>query len=88
MYSYIRFLMMSFRMRTLLSFFNGVLVYGNFNSSRDDDDGFTFPPLFWSTVTSGSCLWCLLSRACSWNLSWQYVNPMSWSVMDGEGGFG
>lgn len=39
-------------------------------------------------ATSGSYLMCLCSKACSWNLSWHYVNSMSWSVIDGEGVMG
>ena len=49
---------------------------------------FTFHPSIWSMAISWSYLWCLCVRACSGNLSWQYVNSMSWSVMNGEGVMG
>jgi hypothetical protein len=37
---------------------------------------------------SGSYLACLCVRACSGNLSWQYVNSMNWIVCLGEGDIG
>ena len=39
--------------------------------------GLVFQPLFCSVVISGSYLACLCERACSGNLSWQYVNSMN-----------
>ena len=39
--------------------------------------GLVFHPLICMVLTSGSYLVCLCMRACSGNLSWQYVN---WNV--------
>jgi hypothetical protein len=36
-----------------------------------------FHPLFCMVLFSGSYLACLCVMACSWNLSWQYVNSMN-----------
>ena len=47
--------------------------------------GLVFHPLFWMLLISGSYLACLCVRACSGNLSWQYVNSMNWIVCVGEG---
>ena len=69
-----------------VEYFDGVFMYGNSNNSGDGDEWvFFFQLLFWSMAMSGSYLLCLCSRACLGNLSWQYANSMSWSVMDGEG---
>ena len=39
--------------------------------------GLVFHPLLRMLSFSGSCLACLCVRACSRNLSWQYVNLMN-----------
>ena len=39
-------------------------------------------------LISGSYLVCLSMRACSGNLSWQYVNSMNWIVFLGDGDMG
>ena len=39
--------------------------------------GFVFQPLFCMVLISGSYFACFCVRACSWNLSWQYVNSMN-----------
>ncbi len=47
--------------------------------------GFVSQPLFRVLLTSGSYLSCLCARACSGNLSWQYVNSMNCTVYAGVG---
>ena len=44
--------------------------------------------LFCMVVINGSYLLCLCVRAWSGNMSWQYVNSMSWIVTLGEGVYG
>ena len=39
--------------------------------------GLVFHPLFSMLLISGSYLVCLFARACSRNLSWQFVNSMT-----------
>ena len=39
--------------------------------------GFVFQPLFRIVLISGSYFVCFCVRACSGNLSWQYVNSMN-----------
>ena len=50
--------------------------------------GLVFQPLFWMVLIRGSYLASLYVMACSGNLSWQYVNSMSWIVCLGEGDMG
>ena len=50
--------------------------------------GLVFHPLFWMVLFSGLYLACLCVRACSRNLSWQYVNSMNWTVWLGDGDMG
>ena len=50
--------------------------------------GLIFHPLFSIVLISGSYLVCLCVRACSGNLSWQYVNSINWIVCLGEGSIG
>ena len=50
--------------------------------------GLVFHPLALSVVISGSYLVYLCVRACSGNLSWQYVSSMSCTVWLGEGSIG
>ena len=50
--------------------------------------GLVFHPLFCMVLISGSYLICLCVRACSRNLSWQYVNSMNWTVYLGDGVIG
>ena len=47
--------------------------------------GFVFHPLFRMLLISGSYLACFCVRACSGNLSWQYVNSMNCTVCAGVG---
>ena len=47
--------------------------------------GFVCHPLLWVLLISGSYLSCLCVRACSGNLSWQYVNSMNCTVYAGVG---
>jgi hypothetical protein len=47
--------------------------------------GLVFRPLFYMVLISGLYLVCLCMRTCSGNMSWLYVNSMSWSVRVGEG---
>lgn len=47
--------------------------------------GLVFRSLFCMMLISGLYLVCLCMRICSGNLSWQYVNSMSWSVRVVEG---
>jgi hypothetical protein len=50
--------------------------------------GFCFQPLLLIVLISGSYLSCFWVRACSWNLSCQYVNSMSCIVCACEGSRG
>src|ERR1700738_1065911 len=50
--------------------------------------GFVCHPQFCIVLMSGSYLLCLCARAWSGNLSWQYVNSMSWIVSSGVGVMG
>jgi hypothetical protein len=50
--------------------------------------GFVFQPLHPIVLISGSHFSCFCVRACSWNLSWQYVNSMSCIVCVCEGSRG
>ena len=50
--------------------------------------GFVCHPRLCIVLMSGSYLLCLCARAWSGNLSWQYVNSMSWIVSVGEGDIG
>lgn len=45
--------------------------------------GFTIHPRSCIVLISGSYLVYLCSRACTWNLSWQYVNSTNWNVWVG-----
>ena len=45
-------------------------------------------PRFCMVLINGSYLLCLCVRAWSINMSWQYVNSMSWTVTLGEGVMG
>ena len=47
--------------------------------------GLVFHPLVCKVLISGSYLVCLCVRARSRNLSWQYVNSLSWTVYLGDG---
>ena len=47
--------------------------------------GLVFHPLFCIVLISGSYLVCFRVMACSRNMSWQYVNSMSWNVAAGVG---
>ena len=50
--------------------------------------GFVFHPLFRMALISGSYFVCFWKRACSGNLSWQYVNSMNCIVWVCEGSKG
>ena len=50
--------------------------------------GFILHPLFCMALISGSYFVCLWERACSGNLSWQYVNSMNCIVWVYEGSKG
>ena len=50
--------------------------------------GFVFHPLSYMLLMNGSYLPCFCVVACSGNLSWQYVNPMSCIVCVGAGSIG
>ena len=50
--------------------------------------GLVFHPLFCKLWISGSYLVYLCVRAWSGNLSWHYMNSMSWIVSEGEGVIG
>ena len=50
--------------------------------------GFVFQPLFRIVLISGSYIACFCVRACSGNLSWQYVNSMNYIVCVCEGSMG
>ena len=50
--------------------------------------GLVFHPLLCMVLISGSYLVCLCMRACSGNLSWQYVDSINWIVCVGEGDIG
>ena len=47
--------------------------------------GLVFHPLFCKAFINGLYLACLCRRACYGNLSWQYVNSISWIVVVGDG---
>ena len=49
---------------------------------------FVFHPLFCMLLIKGSYLACLYMRACSGNLSWQYLNSMNCIVWVGVGSKG
>ena len=51
-------------------------------------EGFVFQPLFRMALIIGSHFTCFCVRACSRNLSWQYVNSMSCIVWVCEGSKG
>jgi hypothetical protein len=66
-------------------------MYGSSNACCDGNEGVGLPrfhPLFRMVLISGSYSVCLCMRACSGNLSWQYVNSMSWTVCEREGAIG
>ena len=50
--------------------------------------GLVFHPLFCIALISGSYLLCFCVMACYGNMSWQYVNSMSWTVTSGVGVIG
>ena len=50
--------------------------------------GLVFHPLLCMVLISRSYLVCLCMRACSGNLSWQYVDSINWTVCVGEGDIG
>ena len=50
--------------------------------------GFVFQPLFCIVLISGSYFACFCVRACSGNLSWQYVNSMNYIVCVGQSSSG
>ena len=50
--------------------------------------GLVFHPLFCIALINGSYLVCFCVMACYGNLSWQYVNSMSWTIVVGEGAIG
>ena len=60
-------------------------MYSAFDSDCDGNKGVGFHPLVRKVLISGSYLVCLCVRACPGNLSWQYVNSMSWIVYVGDG---
>ena len=51
-------------------------------------NGLVFQPWFHMVSINGSYLSCLWMRACSGNMSWQYVNSTSCIVGVGEGRIG
>jgi hypothetical protein len=50
--------------------------------------GLVFHPLLCMVLINGLYLVCLCMRACSENLSCQYVNSMNWTVCVREGAIG
>ena len=50
--------------------------------------GLVSHPLFCIVLISGSYLVRFCVMACSRNLSWQYVNSMSWTIVVGDGAIG
>jgi hypothetical protein len=50
--------------------------------------GLVFHPLFCIALMSGSYLVSFCVMACYGNLSWQYVNSMSWTMVVGDGVMG
>ena len=47
--------------------------------------GLVFHPLFCMALIKGLYLVCLCVRAWSGYMSWQYVNSISWVVIEGDG---
>jgi hypothetical protein len=50
--------------------------------------GLVFHPLFCIALISGSYWVCFCVMACYGNLSWQYVNSMSWAIVVVDGAIG
>ena len=85
---FIRNLMLVLGIFSLLSLFVECSCMGPLTPAVMVMRGLVFHSLFCMVLISGSCLVYLCMRACSGNLSWQYVNSMSWTVCGGEGVIG
>jgi hypothetical protein len=78
--SFISFLILDFGMFILVSFSMECSCMAPLTPAVIVMRWLVFQPLFWMVLFSGSYLACLCARACSGNLSWQYVNSMNWIV--------
>ena len=75
--SFISFLMLDFGMSIFVSFSMECSCMAPLTPAVIVMRGLIFQPLFWRVLFNGSYLACLCVRACSGNLSWQYVNSMN-----------
>ena len=69
-------------------FLDWVFMYSPSYFGCDSNGGLVFQPWFYRLWIDGSYLVCLRVRAWSGNLSWQYVDSISWIVSAGEGVIG
>jgi hypothetical protein len=80
--------MVGFGIFRLVSLLMKCFVHSPTYSGCDGNEGLVFHPLFCMVFIIVSYLVCLCVRARSGNLSWQYVNLMSWIASVGEGDIG
>jgi hypothetical protein len=75
-----RVLMLDFRILSLWSWSMECSCIAPLTPAVMVMSGLAFHPLLYMVLINGSYLVCLCVRACSGNLSWQYVNSMNWII--------